>query len=87
MRSPSTQCIGVVGLTPTSNAFHTLADSWWEMPKLDQGYGCYSGAAAGFNQNNNTCFAVAAWRSMALTGVVLRASRKVRVRRNGPDCG
>jgi hypothetical protein len=61
------------GIDTYLTAAHTLADSWWELPKLDQGYGCYSGAAIGFEQNNNTCFAVAAWRSMALAGVVLRA--------------
>ena len=61
------------GIDTYLTAAHTLADSWWELPKLDQGYGCYSGAASRFEQNNNTCFAVAAWRSMALAGVVLRA--------------
>jgi hypothetical protein len=60
------------GIDTYLTEFQNIVDEWWEFPNLDQGYSCYSGIA-GFEQNWNLCWAPANWRSMALTGVYLRA--------------
>lgn len=46
-------------------AGRNLADWWWEFPVMDQGYAC--------NPAGSTCWAPAAWRSMAMAGIYLRA--------------
>jgi hypothetical protein len=53
------------GIDTYKTAFQNLADEWWEFPVMDQGYAC--------NNADSSCWAPAAWRSMALNGIVLRA--------------
>ena len=61
------------GIDTYLTAFQTMADTWWENPWMDQGFNCYAGVGTGFAQNGNPCPAPQAFRSMSLTGVVLRA--------------
>ena len=70
------------GIDTYYSAWTGLADDWWAFPVMDQGYNCYSGISTSPNvlcmgtttkRLAGLRWAGAAWRSMALTGVYLRA--------------
>lgn len=53
------------GIDTYQQYFHNMADWWWEFPVMDQGYAC--------DPAGSSCWAPAAYRTMSMNGIYLRA--------------